>query len=278
MPEKLTIYVCDECKEEYLTHEEALSCENSHMDAVRLRERIRQESNFVRLNAESLDHFKQLLVEFTERHYDATIRFTRFTSQLNRLKYASALGPYASGSPGWTLDIAGEITDPTGKVGIQHIAGEDAIFSGRRAYPGKPYITGLRLSTGQLGARFRCRAYLVADEFPILNEKLKELTGLFTKHDEYVMVVNRVTCEHNAKINEVLDTDPALVTYRSMVASLEDKISAREDDLWAMHEPERQAAIPERDVDMDRLSELRNDLVASDREVRAIAQAIQEGE
>lgn len=158
-------------------------------------------SDYIRLNAESLDDIKRMMIEFAKEHYGVELKITQWATSHSFSKSVSNTHncPYVkgvtnwgnshpdrpTGYPGWSFQIKGTFSKERFSI-------FGFVRGGHSSYDKINYIPlhGLHTGGGSGGSNFACQFLLFLQDFPKLEAKYK-------RHQELEEKLTQVLNDNN---------------------------------------------------------------------------------
>jgi hypothetical protein len=196
--------------------EEAASKDHAKIFAANESERKRIENtnkyrDYFRLNAESPDHFRQLIEDKSKEFYDIDIKFTEWRFDYSphvRITHSCPIGQKTE----WGNRNAG-------------FAGFDGMISGnikQKSLGDFLYlVTGLHIGSGCSGNDFDMDARFYIQDFPIMHEKYKEYIKYKDSFIKEQRVLDKVTFDNVSMCNELYAKDLEAIELRKEIAELQ---------------------------------------------------------
>jgi hypothetical protein len=205
--------------------EEAANKDYAKIFAANESERKRIENtnkyrDYFRLNAESPDHFRQLIEKKSKEFYDIDIKFTqwefKYSSHVS-IAHSAPIGEKTAWGEYFVVKLfpgfAGRIM---GNIKQKNLS--DFLY----------LVTGLHIGCGCSGNNFDMDARFYIQDFPIMNEKYKEYIKYRDCFIKEQRELDKVTFDNVSMCNELYAKDLEAINLRKEIDALE----ARKRILW----------------------------------------------
>ena len=241
------IYKCPQCGRECSSEEDAKFCLKKCLKKVERQELVHQEwekeCDFIRMNATSLSHIKDLLIEKFQEWWGIELvinnwddlKFSECMSNSHKAPYGKSTNwcgknlNVPKGYPGWYCDLTG-----TTSKGVSFIDLIEGSYTSN--YKSKssisPIVRGITTGCGGGGGRseggkysFRYKVEIWLENFPILQEKYNRYIKLRAKKFRALTTYKERISNAEEKLTNIVESDESYIYQVKYIQKLTQQLA-----------------------------------------------------